>query len=46
VLDGDLLAPGAVVAGPALIEERFTVVAVPPGWTATLGAHAAYELTR
>jgi N-methylhydantoinase A len=46
VLDGDLLAPGSVVEGPALIEERFTVVAVPPGWTATLGEHAAYELTR
>lgn len=46
VLDGELLAPGAVVEGPALVEERFTVVAVPPGWTATLGEHAAYELTR
>jgi N-methylhydantoinase A len=46
VIDGDVLAAGAVVAGPALIEERFTVVVVPPGWTATLGDHAAYELVR
>jgi len=43
--DGSLLGPGATVAGPALIEEPFTVVVVPPGATCTLGAHAAYELT-
>jgi N-methylhydantoinase A len=46
VYDGDRLAAGTTVEGPALIEERFTVVAVPPGWAAVLGDHAAYELTR
>ena len=46
VYDGDRLRAGATVEGPALIEERFTVVAVPPGWAAVLGDHAAYELTR
>ena len=46
VLDGEALAAGAVVPGPALIQERFTVVVVPPGWAATLDGHAAYELTR
>jgi N-methylhydantoinase A/oxoprolinase/acetone carboxylase beta subunit len=45
VYDGSLLGPGASVSGPALIEEPFTVVAVAPGWTCTLGAHASYELT-
>jgi N-methylhydantoinase A len=45
VFDGSVLAPGATVRGPALIEEAFTVVAVAPGWTCTLGAHASYELT-
>ena len=46
VVDGEALAPGAEIEGPALIEERFTVVAVPPGWTARLLESAAYELTR
>ncbi len=46
VIDGDRLAAGSTVPGPALIEERFTVIVVPPGWTATLGEHAAYELVR
>jgi len=46
VYDGEVLAAGSTVAGPALIEERFTVIAVPPGWTITLGAHAAYDLVR
>ena len=42
-----VLGPGATVVGPALIEEPFTVVAVAPGWTCTLGdARARYELTR
>jgi N-methylhydantoinase A len=45
VFDGAVLGPGASVVGPALIEEPFTVVAVAPGWTCTLGAHASYELT-
>jgi len=46
VYDGTVLAPGAGVSGPALIEEPFTVVAVAPGWRCSLGAHGSYELTR
>ncbi|MGI8663314.1 MAG: hydantoinase/oxoprolinase family protein [Acidimicrobiales bacterium] len=45
IYDGAIVGPGFAVAGPALIEELFTVVAVPPGWRAALGAHASYELT-
>jgi N-methylhydantoinase A len=46
VYDADALGPGAVVEGPALVEERFTVVGVPPGWRAALGDGTAVELTR
>ncbi len=46
IYDGAALGTGAVVEGPALIEEPFTVVVVPPGSTARLGDHANYELTR
>ena len=46
VYDGAVLGAGAVIEGPALIEEPFTVVVVPPGTTARLGEHASYELTR
>jgi N-methylhydantoinase A len=42
--DGSVAGPGFAVTGPALIEEPFTVVAVPPGWHATLGPHASYDL--
>jgi len=45
VIDGSRLGPGAVIIGPALVQEPFTVVVVPPGATATLGDHASYELT-
>jgi hypothetical protein len=34
------------MVGPALLLEVFTVVVVPPGWSATLADHAAYELRR
>jgi N-methylhydantoinase A len=44
VYDGVVLGPGASVRGPALVEEPFTVVAVAPGWTCTLGGHGSYEL--
>ncbi len=40
------LAEGETLDGPALVEEDFTVVAVPPGWTVTLGDHAGWELRR
>jgi N-methylhydantoinase A len=45
VYDGSALAPGAEVAGPALIEEPFTVVVVPPGATARLDPLGSYDLT-
>jgi len=43
--DGTLLGAGATIEGPALIQEPFTVIAVPPGAAARLGAHGSYELT-
>jgi N-methylhydantoinase A len=45
VHDGSELAVGATVRGPAIIEEPFTVVVVPPGATCRLGDHLSYELT-
>ena len=43
---GTSVTPGTTIDGPALLEEPFTVVVVPPTWTATLADHAAYELRR
>lgn len=43
--DGSRLAAGASVQGPALVEEPFTVVVVPPGATLRLGEHTSYEIT-
>jgi N-methylhydantoinase A len=45
VYDGSLLAPGVEVRGPALVEEPFTVVVLPPGATARLDDLGNYELT-
>jgi N-methylhydantoinase A len=45
VYDGRALAVGATVEGPALVEEPFTVVVVPPGSTCRLAEHLSYELT-
>ncbi len=44
VYNGSLLGAGAAVTGPALVEEPFTVVVVPPGATLTLDVHGNYEL--
>jgi N-methylhydantoinase A len=44
VYAGPQLAPGASVTGPALIEEPFTVVVVPPAWSARLDDLGNYEL--
>jgi N-methylhydantoinase A len=44
VYDGPALGPGATVDGPALIEEPFTVVVVPPGATARLDELGNYAL--
>ncbi len=46
VFDGTRLGPGAQIAGPALIEEPFTVIVVPPGATAGLDTHGNYVLSR
>jgi N-methylhydantoinase A len=43
---GPAVATGTTIDGPALVEEPFTVVVVPPGWSTTLADHAAYELRR
>jgi N-methylhydantoinase A len=43
--DGASLGAGAVVEGPALIEEPFTVVVLAPGDVATLDQHGNYDIT-
>ncbi|MET0491186.1 MAG: hydantoinase/oxoprolinase family protein [Acidimicrobiales bacterium] len=43
---GPAVLTGTTIVGPALVEEPFTVVVVPPGWSTTLADHAAYELRR
>jgi N-methylhydantoinase A len=45
VYAGPRLAPGAAMRGPALIEEPFTVVVVPPNWVAVLDDLGNYELS-
>jgi N-methylhydantoinase A len=45
VYDGPAFGPGATLVGPALIEEPFTVVVVPPGATVRLDDLGNYELT-
>jgi N-methylhydantoinase A len=44
VYDGAQLGPGASVEGPALIEEPFTVVVLPPGDRAVLDPHGNYDI--
>jgi N-methylhydantoinase A len=44
VYDGTALGANAEVRGPALVEEPFTVVVVPPGGTAVLDGQGNYEL--
>ena len=43
--DGTLLGAGAVVEGPALIEEPFTVVVLAPSDLAVLDEHGNYDIT-
>jgi N-methylhydantoinase A len=45
VYDGEALGAGARVDGPALIEERFTVVVLPPATSATLDNRGNYTVT-
>ena len=42
----DLLAPGMLVPGPALIEESGTTTVVPPGFTAAADVHGNLVLER
>jgi N-methylhydantoinase A len=44
VIDGTVLGPGFEVTGPALIEEPFTVVVLPPGAAARLDATGSYVI--
>jgi N-methylhydantoinase A len=37
---------GAAIDGPAIVEERDSATAVPPGWTATVAAHGILALAR
>jgi N-methylhydantoinase A len=46
LVDGSGLGAGFSVVGPCLIQEPFTVVAVWPGWQATLEPHGSYVLRR
>jgi len=45
VYDGTKLGAGATVDGPALVEEPFTVVVLPPGATATLDGLGNYVVS-
>ena len=44
IYDGTALAPGIDIAGPALVQEPFTVIVVPPGSRLTLDDTGNYEL--
>jgi len=44
VYDGLALAPGVTIEGPALVEEPFTVVVVPPGARCTLDDKGNFDL--
>jgi len=44
VYDGAALGPGAEIAGPALVEEPFTVVVVPPDAAARVDDLGNYEV--
>lgn len=44
VYEGVHLGPGVSISGPALVQEPFTVVVVPPGATLTLDPTGNYEL--
>jgi N-methylhydantoinase A len=46
VYDGARLGAGALVPGPAIIEEVTTTIIVEPGWTATLHQSGSYVIAR
>jgi N-methylhydantoinase A len=45
VYDGAKLGAGAVIKGPAIIEEVTTTIVIEPGWTAKLDASGSYVIT-
>ncbi|MES2433034.1 MAG: hydantoinase/oxoprolinase family protein [Pseudomonadota bacterium] len=46
IYEGGALGAGAVIAGPAVIEEVTTTIVIEPGWSATLDASGSYLITR
>ena len=46
IYDGPQLRAGQKVSGPAIVEERFTTIVVPPGWTVKLDKLGTYVGTR
>ena len=46
IYDGEALGAGAVVSGPAIIEEVTTTIVIEPGWTASLHKSGSYVITR
>jgi N-methylhydantoinase A len=44
VYDGDAIRPGHELAGPAIIEERFTTIVLYPGHRARLDQHGNYRI--
>ncbi len=46
VYDRASLAEGQVILGPALVEERETTIAIPPGWTGTVDQFGCITATR
>ena len=46
VYDGGALGAGAVIAGPAIIEEVTTTLVIEPGWTSSLHTSGSYVITR
>ena len=46
VYDGGALGAGAVIAGPAIIEEVTTTLVIEPAWTSSLHTSGSYVITR
>lgn len=46
VYDGSALGAGAVIDGPAVIEETTTTIVIEPGWVAKLHSSGSYVITR
>ena len=46
IFDGGSLSPGAVIEGPAIVEESFTTIVVYPGWRARVDEAGDLRLVR